>query len=73
MAGAALGWYGKEAWERVGPRFTGHTEEVRKPAFGMPGPFPGRVIEVHDPASIDESCRINAREVQRMMSRGMVD
>jgi hypothetical protein len=37
----------------------------------MPGPFPGRVVEVHHPGSVRPDHRINADAVKQMMDRGM--
>jgi hypothetical protein len=39
---------------------------------GMPGPYPGKVIRLHAPGSIDsESERVNAAVVREMIARGM--
>jgi uncharacterized protein (DUF362 family) len=47
---------------------------VREPvANGMPGPFPGRVIEVRDPASVAADHSVNAEAVQKMVDRGMTE
>ncbi len=40
---------------------------------GMPGPFPGRVIEVLHPGSVTPDHRINGEAVQKMMDRGMTE
>ena len=43
-------------------------------ALGMPGLFPGRMVDVLDPASIDaRSDRVNQDAVKRMMERGMAE
>jgi hypothetical protein len=53
-------------------RFTGKCLEDPNPAFAMPGRYPGRVVEVHDPASVlDHKIRFDA--VVRMVSQGMVE
>jgi len=49
----------------------GPSREVARPKHAMPGPFPGRVIEVHHPESVDAENRINADAVKVMMDRGM--
>jgi uncharacterized protein (DUF362 family) len=39
---------------------------------GMPGPYPARVVQVHDGKSIDEATeRVDAASVRRMISAGM--
>src|ERR1044072_5005316 len=40
--------------------------------FGMPGPYPGRVVTVHSPKCIDEETeKGDVPTVQAMISRGM--
>lgn len=69
-AGGAAGWLGlRELSRRHG--FTGRTVEVARPEFGIPGAFPGRVVEVHHPGSVGDDNRVNADAVRSMMSRGM--
>jgi uncharacterized protein (DUF362 family) len=41
------------------------------PAFAMPGPYPGRVIEVHHGEAVRAGHRVNAEAVKCMMDRGM--
>jgi uncharacterized protein (DUF362 family) len=53
--------------------FTGRTREVTKPEFAMPGPFPGRVVEIHDPNSVNDRNEIQAAPVKHMMARGMCE
>ena len=52
---------------------TGRSREVAKPQYAMPGPFPGRVIEVHHPGSVDTDHAIRPEAVQAMMARGMTE
>src|SRR5262249_60504641 len=41
-----------------------------QPTFGMPGPFPGRVIEVRDPNSVQDGVpQLDA--VRKMIARGI--
>src|SRR4051812_17584471 len=40
--------------------------------LGIPGPFPGRVVEVRDPASVRQGVP-DAQAVRRMIARGMVE
>jgi uncharacterized protein (DUF362 family) len=39
----------------------------------MPGPYPGRVVEVHHPGSVRKDYSISAEAVKAMMDRGMVE
>jgi hypothetical protein len=48
-------------------RFTGRCVEVAKPAFGLPGRWPGKVVEVHHPASVING-RVQLEAVQQMVS-----
>jgi uncharacterized protein (DUF362 family) len=76
-AGASLTWFGREglhALDRTGRdlrTFTGRSVEVRHPKDAMPGPFPGRVIEVHHAGSVRADHAIDAEAVKVMMDRGM--
>lgn len=53
-------------------QFTGKTTEVPNPPFALPGPFPGRVVEVHDPTSVVRG-EIQAEPVKRMLHRAMCE
>jgi uncharacterized protein (DUF362 family) len=53
------------------PPFAAKTREVSTPEFGMPGPYPGRVIEIRNPNSVSEDDQILAAEVPAMVDRGM--
>jgi hypothetical protein len=53
--------------------FTGKTAEVPKPALGMPGAFPGRVIEVRHESAVRPDHTINPEPVEKMMARGMCE
>ena len=65
--GAPLGWFGWRGW----PSFTGRTVEQPQTPLGMPGPFPGRVVEVRHPCVINHAYAINQEAVREMMNRGM--
>jgi uncharacterized protein (DUF362 family) len=75
-AGAPLGWLAVRAlaeadrpeWLRC---FTGRPVEVKKPQLAMPGPYPGRVIEVHHPGSVNDRNEINHDAVKEMIDTGM--
>jgi uncharacterized protein (DUF362 family) len=42
------------------------------PGMGMPGPFPGKVVEVKSPSAIIENL-VNATVVQKMIEKGMTE
>src|SRR5690349_6167599 len=70
--GASLSWLGLGG--RGGPSkhasipsFTGRPAEDPHPAFAMPGPYPGRVVEVHHPGSVRKDYSISAEAVKAMM------
>lgn len=74
-AGVPLGWLGLKALEHFKrqhiPSFSGKSVELAKANYAMPGPFPGRVIEVHHPSSVNYDNRIDPNAVKAMMDRGM--
>jgi hypothetical protein len=65
------------AWKRLHPDnadlFSARTREVELPTHAMPGPFPGRVIEVHRPDSVSPDNEVNPTAVKTMMDRGMIE
>src|SRR5262249_30124707 len=79
LAGGALGWLAHGGWRALGlteepaSPFTGRTVEVPQATDGMPGPFPGRVIEVRHPGAVNERNEINATAVGGMVGRGMCE
>src|SRR5947209_5644020 len=70
--GAPLGWYALQGWQQVRarPPFSGRSVEQSR-ALGMPGPFPGRVVEVRHPHVVSDAHVINGDAVSAMMDRGM--
>jgi hypothetical protein len=77
-AGVPLTWLGLRTAEhfRSEPstrRFTGRRVEIDRPDFAMPGPYPGRVIEVHHPGAVSDQNVIDADAVRIMMDRGMCE
>ena len=66
-AGAPLGWL---AW-RSRTSFGGRTREDTVASLGMPGPFPGRVVEVRHPQVINDAYVIDQGAVRQMLDRGM--
>lgn len=74
-AGVPLGWFalhGRQWLDRHAPSpFTGRSVELPRVPAGMPGPFPGRVVEVRHPAVVAVDSTIDADAVRTMMQRGM--
>jgi hypothetical protein len=54
------------------PSFSGKSVEVPK-ALGMPGPYPGRVIEVRHEGAVRPDHTIDPEPVHKMMARGMCE
>jgi hypothetical protein len=79
IAGSAATYLGMRrlrdlvAWNEATPSFTGRTVEEKKPQFAMPGPFPGRVIEVQHPGSVRLDNTVVATAVKPMIDRGMCE
>lgn len=69
-AGASLTWLGLRGSQ---PRFTGRSVENPGATNGMPGRYPGRVIEVRHASVVDDQHRINRTAVRNMVERGMVE
>src|SRR4051812_14404346 len=53
--------------------FGGPAREERRPDYAMPGPYPGRVVEVHHPGAVAPDHRVSAAAVERMVDRGMAE
>ncbi len=51
--------------------FIGRSVEVPRPPLAMPGPFPGRVVEVQHPGAVNDRHVVNADAVKDMMRVGM--
>src|SRR5438094_530475 len=69
-AGAAAMWYGAPYAQRLLNKFTPHdnpTPGEPSRADAMPGPFPGRVVEVHHPHAVDATHNIDAKLVGDMV------
>jgi uncharacterized protein (DUF362 family) len=77
VLGGGLAWYGLHQLhhrrDRQPSPFTGHTVENPRSEFAMPGPFPGRVIEVRHRDAVREDHSINDAAVRDMMHRGMCE
>jgi hypothetical protein len=75
-AAAPLTWLALRGWQALhsnGSTFSGHTKEQAKPPFAMPGPFPGRVVEVRRADAVSRDHRINQQAVNDMIDRGMTE
>ncbi|HVS37739.1 MAG TPA: DUF362 domain-containing protein, partial [Gemmataceae bacterium] len=55
----------------LAPRFSGTTQPIAKPDYAMPGPFPGRVVEVHRPDAVSPEYVVNQAAVGDMLDEGM--
>jgi uncharacterized protein (DUF362 family) len=70
-AGGSLAILGQYGWQTLA------RHQPKIPSFsasdGMPGPFPGRVVEVHHPGSVKNDYAIDAGAVKAMVERGMRD
>ena len=55
------------------PPFTGATTEVAGPEYAMPGPFPGRVVEVRRADAVAPDNVVNQDAVSSMLDRGMTE
>jgi len=71
-AGAPMTWHGLEHWRRA-RKLHAKPVEVARPEYAMPGRFPGRVVEIHDPRSVSDDNLIQRESVQRMLGRGMCE
>jgi hypothetical protein len=69
-AGVPAAWL---ASRYLAPPFTGRTAEVPRPPYAMPGPYPGRVVEVRCPEAVGDDYSINHPAVGRMLDRGMCE
>jgi uncharacterized protein (DUF362 family) len=73
-AGGPLTWLGLKGWATLGdplPSFTGRSTENPQPDFAMPGPFPGRVVEVNHPGAVKVDSTVRHDAVKAMIDRGM--
>lgn len=71
-AAASLAWYGGPRLAEP-PRVAARSPEVHRPEFAMPGPFPGRVVEVKHPAAVRGPGAVDSDAVRPMMERGMCE
>jgi uncharacterized protein (DUF362 family) len=75
-AGVPLSWLGTRAVDGLRGTLAGATPKPGTSGdakYGMPGPFPGRVVEVRHPDSVSPDHAINAGAVEQMMDRGMTE
>lgn len=73
LTGSGLTWLGSQVWSKLqSSRFTGSkTEEVKSPEYAMPGPYPGRVVEIRHPQAVKSDHTINGEVIPTMVQRGM--
>src|SRR5262245_43696583 len=53
--------------------FTGRSKEIERPAHAMPGPYPGRVVEVRHPDCVSPAHEVRPAAVKAMIDRGMTE
>lgn len=68
--GAAMGWSGRHWLRPAQAPVLPVADATRAGELGLPGPYPGRVIEVHHPGSIRHKKR-DRDAVRSMIDRGM--
>ncbi len=74
LIGAPLGWLASQGWDLFSDlSWQPAPSGVSNPTLceGMPGPFPGRVIEVRHQDAVTPAYEINSGAVQEMMARGI--
>ncbi len=73
-AGLATGVSGVLLAERfLTPPFTGSAKEVPRPQYAMPGPYPGRVVEVRRADAVSPDNIVNQDAVSAMLDSGMTE
>jgi len=73
-AGLATGVSGVLLADRLlTPPFAGSAKEVARPEYAMPGPFPGRVVEVRRADAVSPDNVVNQAAVSAMLDRGMTE
>src|SRR5713226_161567 len=76
-AGVPLTWLGLKGLDaldretRATRSFTGRSVEDPHSRYAMPGPYPGRVIEVHHRGAVKTDHTVDSAAVKRMIDRGM--
>lgn len=75
VVGGGSAWLALDGWRHFAPHgqmrpFSGTSVEVPR-AEGMPGRFPGRVIEVRNPRAVTPANTIDADAVRGMIDRGI--
>lgn len=84
FAGGVAAWEGRRFYDRlrahsgqwtepfVRKQFLGRCIEDPKPAFPLPGRYPGKVVEIHHPGSVRDGS-IERGPVRDMIARGMME
>lgn len=77
LAGAAGGVLATRYWSErnhdLSPSFTGRSRELTDAPYAMPGPFPGRVVEVRNEHAVSSDYQINDDAVGPMVDAGMME
>jgi hypothetical protein len=74
LGGAALGWFGRQLVPAgTGGRSAAPTPHATDTPLAMPGPFPGRVVEVHHQGALKSGKRNGYTERNRDAVKSMVD
>jgi uncharacterized protein (DUF362 family) len=76
-AGASLTWLGMQAWKQGylsgDNQPLADTRGLSRGTDAMPGPFPGRVVEIQCPDAVALNDEVNPAAVKVMMDRGMTE
>jgi hypothetical protein len=75
-AGLPAAWFGRDLrqalpLDTLSSPFLDSSPAAVSPEDGMPGPYPGRVVEVRHPRAVSPAYEIDPAVVERMIDRGM--
>src|SRR5262249_26253338 len=73
VSGGAAAVLGERAWRRLERTVAASAKLANGSSAGMPGPYPGRVVEVHYSYALGNDYAIDHRAVTQMVDRGMCD
>ena len=71
VAGIPLAWWASRHWRQIVAPYEGKPHEDSRPAYAMPGPFRGRVVEVRNAHAVSPDNVIDPVVVDGMVNRGM--
>jgi uncharacterized protein (DUF362 family) len=72
-AGVPLGWLGLKGFQALDHGGPAVASSTRPPEYGMPGRYPGRVIEVRARDAVNPKNEINGAAVHRLVGRGLCE